>query len=469
MKKKGTISRALVAIICVGSVLSPFASFAFRPIAHVLLKDQTVLSLPEGNFFKKAMLQYPHIAAWGAVGPDLGYNVDNSRFLTPGWKRRIKRSWQLAEVAHYNRVGTFVKNLVREAKKLNDPRFTAFVGGWITHIAGDFGCHGIYIKPEAGFYISNEEGRDLHSELEKLADAYLFNTYAKDYCLSPWNFQASDYWQYFFGVPDMADNLLSKGQMRDSVRKLLGDSLNVQFSRVYTNTYEIKKPRLNFARLMSTYYRAVGEGIGKQAGFTTYSVIDALTKLDEERKKRIKEAFDKGKELAMKYLTAADGEDLSIFKDNWNLDIGEEGGPTYVVRIDARNRLVARTKNRIYMQFVDKNGLESPRQLLNIKVSVLKFAFYQRDSYYYHVNMGGGRGELDCWKKENIKSINLISMRRKWTFSNAFRIKKITVYYNGEVISSKETMPGKRDPKKEKRIKLKNRMEIYNILDPLKK
>ncbi|MCW3070342.1 MAG: Phospholipase family protein [Bacteroidetes bacterium] len=434
--------------------LAPLSTFAFRPIGHVILKNEVVDSLPVKNMFRIAMQQYPQIAAWGAVGPDLGYNLDNSRILWIGWKRRIKNSWQLADVSHYNKVGTFVKNLIAEVKKVNDPKFTAFVGGWITHIAGDFGSHSTYVKPEAGFYICNEEGRALHGELEKLADAYLFNKYASKYCLSSWNFQVGDYWQYFFGVPHRADNLLSKKQVRNLTSELLGDSLTAQFTRVYSATYELKT-NLRLVRLMSTYYRALGEGLGKQAGFTPYGIIEALGKIDKDREERINKAFELSKEYAYKYLVAADAGDLSVFSDDWNLDIGPDGGPTYVVKIEARKRIAARTKNNIYMQFVNNNGMESPRQLLNTKIAFMRFAFYQKDPYYYHVNMGGGRGELHCWGKEDIKSISLISMRRPGTFSNVFRIKKITVYYNGEIISTMEK------DKKGRKLKLKKTMEIY--------
>ena len=70
-----------------------FVVKAFRPIGYVLLKNEIVASLPDGNIFKKAMLKHPEVAAWGAVAPDLAYSIDFSKTWRKGWKHQMKNSW----------------------------------------------------------------------------------------------------------------------------------------------------------------------------------------------------------------------------------------------------------------------------------------------------------------------------------------------------------------------------------------
>jgi len=425
----------LAAVICLTRPLS-----AFRPIGHVMLKDEIVRGLPDGNRFKKAMLLYPQIASWGAVAPDLGYNPDLSRTFRSKWKRQIKNSMQLADLAHYHAVGTFLTNLIDEAYRRNDDKFFAFVGGWMTHMAGDFGSHGIYVKPEAGYYVAYEGGRDLHSELEKISDAYLFSKYARNYCLSEREFKSEYYWKEFFGVRTTPKNKNERQENLSALEDMLGGDVGRYFTNVYKKTYGLDSMAIvpfDLVRLASTYHRSVGDGIGRYAGFKQHSVEEAIDLIAlKNRKALIDSAFSVGKAYGVSFIEKAVSGN-KVFSDSCNLDIGEHGEPTYVIRIDAGRRMTARTKNDLYLQFANKQKKHTEVKITT-KVGPMKFAFYQKDSYFYAVNLGGAMGEIaDCWKKENVDSVTLLMRRRKsqW-FSNIFRIRQVTIYYNGKVIAA---------------------------------
>jgi|GEM_PF-3587084 len=424
----------LATLLCLNSSVS-----AFRPVGHVLLKDEIVRALPDGNIFKEAMKRHPQIASWGAIAPDLGYNPDLSRTFRAKWKRQIKNSMQLADIAHYHAVGTFLTNLINEAYRRNDDKFFAFIGGWMTHIAGDFGSHNIYVKPEAGYYVAYEGGRDLHSELEKMSDAYLYSVYARNYCLSARDFKSDYYWKDFFGVRTKPKNRKERQENQSALDTMLGGCVETYFTDVYKKTYGLDSTAsvsFDLVKLASTYYRSVGDGIGKYAGFSPYSVEESLDFVAlKNRKALIDSAFTVGKNYGLSFIQKATGNDR-MFSDSWNLDIGEHGEPTYVIRIDAGRKMTSRTKNDLYVKFAN-NQKESTEIKITTKAGPLKFAFYQKDSYFYAINLGGAMGEIvDCWKKENVKSATILMRPRKFQlFSNTFRIKRVTIYYNGNPIA----------------------------------
>lgn len=425
----------LAALLCLTNSL-----IAFRPIGHVMLKDEIVRALPDDNRFKKAMLLYPQIASWGAVAPDLGYNPDLSRTFKAKWKRQIKNSMQLADLAHYHAVGTFLTNLINEAYLRNDDKFFAFVGGWMTHMAGDFGSHGIYVKPEAGYYVAYEAGRDLHSELEKISDAYLFSIYARNYCLSEREFRSEYYWKELFGVRTKPKNKDERRENLKALEDMLGGNVGKYFTDVYKKTYGLDSMAIvpfDLVRLASTYYRSVGDGIGKYAGFTQHSVEEAMDLIAlKNRKALIDSAFSVGKSYGISFIEKAVSSNKT-FSDSYNLDIGEHGEPTYVIKIDAGRRMTARTKNDLYVKFANKQQKHTEIKITT-KVGPMKFAFYQKDAYFYAVNLGGAMGEIaDCWKKENVDSVTILMRKRKFQwFTNIFCIKQVTIYYNGKVIAS---------------------------------
>lgn len=434
--------------------------FAFRPIGHVILKDSIVKSLPKDNRFRIAMEKHPQIASWGAVGPDLAYNVDFSRTFQSRWKRQMKNSMQLADVAHYHAVGTFLNALIREADSLikkdsvEGNKLYAFIGGWITHIAGDFGSHGVYVKPEAGYYIAFEGGRDIHSDLEKISDAYLYKKYAHKYCLSGWDFNAAHYWEKFFGLKPAPKHANEKMENMRRLKDMFG-CVEQYFVKAYKETYGISCVSFNLKELAFTYYRSVGEGLGAYAGFEQYTVIEAAERiLKSGRQTKIDSAFSFALGYGKKLLSNAVLPDKG-FSDAWNLDIGENGEPTYIIRLDAARSLYSRTKNDIYITFKKDDGKESAPILITTKIGPMKFAFYQKDDCFYAVNPGGAEGELRCWRLENVVSATLSMRPRKMQlFANVFRMERAIIYYNGKAVSQ---LP---DSTNGKRIKLKVRSPL---------
>lgn len=424
------MTRIFLSLIC---LLQITVMSAFRPIGHVILKDEIVASLPKNNKFRMAMEKYPHIAAWGSVGPDLAYNPDLSRLMKTRFKRQMKNSMLMADIAHYHNVGTFTTNLVEEATRRNDEKFFAFVGGWITHIAGDFASHGTLVKPEAGYYITCENKRDLHGNLEQFADFLLYQKYSDKYGL-PDNLLPESCWPVFFGVAASVANSREEKKNLELLKEMLGGNVQKYFEEVYHRTYEFENAGIDLVGLASTYSRAIGEGIGKWAGFT-YDT-DALFKMHTpQREQRLFDAFDQGQQYGISFLTKAISDDR-IFSDSWNLDIGEKGEPTYVIRIDASNKWGARTKNDVYATFINKNGTKSPEVRLTFHMKTLDFIFYQDDPYCYALNLGGEHGEITGWTPENVASVELTLRPKKFQPHDAFLIKKAAIYYHGKVISS---------------------------------
>ncbi len=429
--------------------------FAYRPIGHVMLKDSIVATLETDNIFRIAMEKYPHIAAWGSIAPDLGYNVDLSRTFRSKWKRQIKNSLQLADLAHYHKVGTFLENLINKAKSTSDEKFRAFVGGWMTHIAGDFGAHDIYVKPEAGYYIAYEDGRDLHGDLEKIADAYLYQKNAHKYCLSSWDFHSEYYWPKFFGVRANPDNKKEKKKNEALIENMIGGNVEKYFIEVYKKTFEIDEVTFSLVDLASTYSRAVGEGLGKYAGFKQFSIMEAREKwLEDDRYKLIDSSFNQSVNFGISLITKAT-DPKATFSDKMNLDIGEDGGPTYIISIKPNKKIISRTKNDLYLTFKQKNGVDSIEVKITTKIGPLKFIFYQNDNYYYAVNLGGALGELSCWELDNLSGATLsIRPKSRQIFTNTLRVEESIMYYNGEIISATP------DPTVNKPIKLKKNQPI---------
>jgi len=219
---------------------------------------------------------------------------------------------------------------------------------------------------------------------------------------------------------------------------MIGGTVEKSFIKVYKETYELDEVKFSLVNLASTYSRSIGEGLGKYAGFKQYTVMEALDKmLIKDRKKRIDSAFNVGIDYGNKYLTEAVNSSPK-YSDSWNLDIGENGEPTYIIRIDPGKSLTSRTKNDLFVTLKSKDGRISPEINITSKYGPLKFAFYQEDTYYYSFNLGGAMGELDCWKLENVESaIFSIRPKKHQPFGNAFKFKRAIIYYNGKIISIK--------------------------------
>lgn len=140
--------------------------YAFQPAAHYALLEKVENNFPSDSIIGQAIKEYSNIAAWGSVGPDLGYFQPSELGGYAPWADRY----------HYYKVGSFAKNQLKEALDSGDKKKIAFAAGWVSHVSGDLACHGIYVNPECGVYLDNEDTRSKHSELEKMADPYVWTS-----------------------------------------------------------------------------------------------------------------------------------------------------------------------------------------------------------------------------------------------------------------------------------------------------
>ena len=139
-------------------------TLAFGTGGHYVIMEAIIQNLDDNSEIGSAMKKYPEIAAWGAIGPDLGNATwDVLTGYTP-WADRF----------HYDRIGSYAKKILQDALASQDQKKIAFAGGWVTHITGDLAGHGIFVNLEAGVYLDNPDGRELHKTLEKSAERYLW-------------------------------------------------------------------------------------------------------------------------------------------------------------------------------------------------------------------------------------------------------------------------------------------------------
>ena len=87
-------------------------------------------------------------------------------------KDRPLTEWYWADVLHYWRTGTFAENLVREAKRLNNPNITAYAYGYLTHYVTDVVGHP-YVNQVVGAPWRLYWQR--HHLVENFIDAYIWD------------------------------------------------------------------------------------------------------------------------------------------------------------------------------------------------------------------------------------------------------------------------------------------------------
>jgi len=417
--------------------------YAWKPVSHVLLKDFVVDSLNTNNYFKIAMSKYPIIANWGAVAPDLGYNMDNSGFIKFRWMNRMKYSVQYSDIVHYDHISDFTKALVKEALSsyktatnkadtINSLKFMAFIGGWITHIAGDFNAHSIYVAPEAGYFISNETGRETHSELENIADAYLYNKYEyKYYYLPDWDFDVKKFWKPIFGINAKSENNISRRESELYLKDMLDSAID-KFQKLFESIYNTKL-NANIPLLASTYDRIYGEGSGFLAGFSAMPVHIAKQKIKiGNREHNIDSAFKKSVYDAINFLNNANSDSLS-FSSGSNLDIGDSATGTIAITIKVNVPCYSRGTNHIYIQFVSKDSIYSPKYEISSKYGPLQFYFYKNEIFHFYLNLSNYQHE-NYWDKTKISYVILSSRKRRGHINHKFFAEDIKIEYDGDVI-----------------------------------
>lgn len=347
------ISRKKVAAIIAGAVVfgtaNPVHIEAFQPASHYALIQNVANDLNSGSVIKKAIKAYPDVAGWGAIAPDLGYCQLSQLAGYAPWADRY----------HYYKVGTFAKELLKEAIRSGNQEKIAFAAGWFSHVCGDLACHGIYVNPECGVYLENESTRGLHGELEKNAEPYVFSTLS--------GMDKSTY----------SKKVLSK--KFELQGKIPYDLLNTVSRRVYGSS-ESEDTEKGWVKLMST-------GLNTGIGYTYTDYEDAVKYLNKNgRKDRLTRAFHAAKTQCTNLLKQAEKGDYHCFTDRWNLDVGTSGSPisSLTVTVKTGTESGAGTDDDIYFGIELKTG-ETKKWLLD-KSGYNDFENGDKDEYYLYIN-----------------------------------------------------------------------------------
>ena len=407
--------------------------YGFRPVAHIVLQKIISRQLPADNVFKIAMDSFPVFAAWGAVGPDIAYVP--YKMLIPKWayKRRLASSSNYADMAHYYKAGSFCKKLIEMALASNDKRMIAFAAGWITHVAGDFGSHGKYVYPEAGYYLDDHNGQSHHGEMEKWAESLIFVDKGKSLESSFYKQDSLDAKKIFEKFFEMPFGTFSVTKRKRMIRKEYGgieNLLKATFQAVYEQPF-----KADVCYFMKQYDQAFGKGIGKLKGFgkLNYKKDSAAIKFGN-RQERLNEAFDYSSAFAINILTNhADG---NVYSDRWNLDVGAEA-TTLVIRTTIDSGKYSGSKNPLFINLYLKTLHKRPLQF-NIPI-MGKVRYRQMDQLYAYIYLN------ECDYNNTDQYTFTISKGGK--IKDRTVIKNFQIMYNGHVIYQNESQitlgPGK--------------------------
>lgn len=408
-------------------IISLPISYAFRPVAHIVLQRTITQELPKDNIFKIAMDSFPTYAAWGAVGPDLSYVP--YKIHLPKWEynQKLANQMNFADMSHYYKVGTFCKNLIQEAKKSKDLRLVAFAAGWISHVSGDFGAHGIYVYPKAGYYISNKEERDTHGEMEKYADSYIFiekgkkikknnSFYDKD------NLDSEKLFVNFFEMPYGNFSVAKRKRIIKKNYLIIYDLLK----RVYAQTYNEEEMVCEIPYMMKHYDKAFGKGIGKLKGFNVKEYDDAKEYFSEEniKTKLLDSAFNYAINYSYKLLVAANNDDYSNMNDTWNLDVGPNA-ITLTARVKIDKKKHSGSRNPLYLNIQLKDSTHKIPLHFNM-IGRVKYTKGDVLYSYYHIK----KQQVD----ENEKYSFYISKEPVLGIHDEVIINQLIIEVNGELM-----------------------------------
>lgn len=383
MKFMKSLGRLFVSGLVCGVAFAALqqTTFAWGSGAHYVIMQKTSNNYLQSNStIAAAMKAYPSIAAWGAMGPDLGYG--EIRMALGGYA-----PW--GDMFHYDRVGSFSTQLLKNALASGDQKKIAFAGGYLTHVIGDMNCHGTLVNPECGVYMDNPSGKDAHQRLEKAADSYVWvalgNKSSESYSVPGVN--------PYFGT-------------------LLADFFAENISAFYGS---ISADEMRGTTGWENLVR--GFGIGNGAPYS-----DALNYLNPVRLNRLHKAFEDSCYQAAVLLAAAERGDYSGFKDSWNLDAANEDRPfgTLKVQISTSSDALSGTDDDVYfgMEFTDGRTYE---KLLD-KEGYNDFEMGDNDPYYLYV------GDNTLYP-QNVKRV-WIRKKYNW-WSDDWKVKDISISVNG--------------------------------------
>ncbi len=371
------------------AVVAPLPAHAFGTAAHIVVAEQVTAGLPEDSQIRAGMAAHPGVSAAGACGPDIGYATPRAILGYTPWADRF----------HYHRVGTFAATQLRNALTADDPVGVAWASGWVTHVAGDLACHGLYVNPEAGVYLDNPGGRELHKRLEGAADAYVW--------------------------VDLGGRAKQTYSLSNIVDRLCARQL-VPVGLVHATSKEVYDAGLrdDFRTWYATYIAGVRADLaGTHVEYGTATKVLA----EGDRTARVRQAVDRAVEHSIALLTAAEAGDYSGFSDAWNLDAAEDDRPigSLTVTVHTGTDFGAGTNADIYFG-MQAEGDREKRWLLD-HAGYDDFENDDTDEYYLYV----GDGAFEPAKIERIRiemggaGDALMSLASDW------QCDWITVWING--------------------------------------
>ena len=388
---------SLVGVIFISSmfIINPKEVKAFQPASHYALLQKVESNLPSNSVIGQAIRKYPNIAAWGSVGPDLGYFQPSQLGEYAPWADRY----------HYYKVGTFAKNQLKKAMNSGDLKRIAFAAGWVSHVTGDLACHGIYVNPECGVYLDNEDGRSLHSELEEKAEPYVWET-----------------------LGDQDSNIYINEKLANiySITSSIPFDLMNETSEEVYNTSTSTSEEERWCDVLLT-------GLNSGIGYTYTDYDEALEFLNQNgRIARLEDAFSTAEEQCENLLNLADKGDYSKFTDRWNLDVGASESPisslTAVVTTGTESG--AGTDDDIYFGIELKTG--------DTKEWKLDKSFYNdfengdKDEYYLYID------DID-FSPSLVSKVWLEKKHIKYSIGESWYLDSLMVDVNGQTVLSENS------------------------------
>ncbi|GAA0736717.1 PLAT/LH2 domain-containing protein [Clostridium oceanicum] len=347
MKKKNLVSSFLLSVVIVFN--TSITALAFQPVSHCTLIEEISKDLPQESLIAKAIKTYPNVANWGANGLDLPY-------LQPG---QVLERAPWADRFHYYKVGTFASTQLKKALASKNLKNIAFAAGWVSHITGDLACHGVFVNPECGVYLDNESTRGLHKDLESNAEIYVFNKLGGN--------KISDYNKTNISEKFANTNDIPFKFMNETTKEVYGQSSSETEETMWTKALQL--------------------GLKTGIGYNYISYEDSQKMLSQNNRiKRLENAFEQGKKHGITLLKQAESGDYSGFTDRWNLDVGLSKSPmsSLTVTVETGKAFGAGTDDDIYFSIELKDG--TVKQWKLDKVNYNDFEYGDCDEYYLYIN-----------------------------------------------------------------------------------
>ena len=381
---------AWIAGVPLALALTPWPALAFGPAAHVTLVQTVRDRLPGRSAIRRALAAQEGIAAAGANGPDINYAslrgvLDGVGLGYAPWADRY----------HYHLVGSLAATQLRQALQSGDKAQIAWAAGWVTHVTGDLACHGIYVNPEAGVYLANPDGRELHRRLEQWAEPFVWVDIGRH---SKESYSKSGLGSALCHTEDLPADLLQAAS-----KQVFGIGPGAERFRTWYSTYRL----------------GVRRGIG-------YSYVDYAVATEhlshDGRRRRLTQAFAAAVDHAVDLLSAAEAGDFSGFSDAWNLDAAREQRPigTLTVTIHTADSLGAGTDADIYF------GLQSGDELQEWLLDKTGYDDFERgdtDDYYLYAG-------YDSFAPEKLTGVRL-RMGKRSGLGPDWKCAWIRVWVNG--------------------------------------